>query len=220
MSDTPDPFIDPPAEGSITVSGTGSVAVSPDVADLRLGVAIARPTVDAARAQASTTMAAILAAILRAGVARHDVRTAMLSLQPRYDYRDGTAPTLVGYELSNVVEVTIRDLERVGDVVDGTLKAGATSMDSLSFRVADPAPAEGEARFAAMDVARLRAEVLATAAGLTIIGVRDIVEGAAALPADPRFKSERMLMATDAPTPVEPGTTEIRVTVTVAYRTR
>ena len=181
MSDTPDPIIDPPAGGSIVVSGTGSVSVSPDVADLRLGVAIARPTVDAARAQASTTMEAILAAILGAGVARHDVRTAMLSLQPRYDYRDGTAPTLVGYELSNVVEVTIRDLERVGDVVDGTLKAGATSMDSLSFRVADPAPAEREARVAAMAGARLRAEVLAAAAGLTIIGVRDIVEGAAAL---------------------------------------
>ena len=144
----------------------------------------------------------------------------MLSLQPRYDYRDGTAPILTGYELSNVVEVTVRDLARVGDVVDGTLKAGATSMDSLSFRVADPAPAERAARVAAMDVTRLRAEVLAAAAGLTIFGVRDIVEGAAVLPADPRFKSERMLMAMDAATPVESGTTEIAVTVTVTYRTR
>lgn len=96
MPETPAPTIDRTAEGSILVSGTGSVAVSPDVADLRLGVCIARPTVDAARAQASTTMEAILAAIARTGVASRDIRTAMLSLQTRYDYRDGTAPILTG----------------------------------------------------------------------------------------------------------------------------
>ena len=66
-------------------------------------------------------MGAILAAVEAAGVPRADVRTSMLSVQPRYDYRDGHAPTLTGYELANVVEVTVRDLARLGDVVDGTL---------------------------------------------------------------------------------------------------
>lgn len=205
--------------GSIVVSGTGRVAVVPDVADLRLGVSVTRPTVDAARAEAAATMAAILGAVDGAGVPRRDVRTALLSVQPRYDYRDGKPPTLTGYELANVVEVTVRDLARLGDVVDGTLAAGATSMDSLSFRVDDPAPAEREARILAMAAARARADVLAEAAGLTIDGVTGIVEGVAVPPPGPRMKAERMMMAADVATPVEAGSQEVSVSVTVSYRT-
>lgn len=209
-----------PNEGSIVVTGTGRVALAPDVADLRLGVTVARPTVDAARRDAATTMDAILAAVDAAGVPRRDVRTSLLSVQPRYDYRDGKPPTLTGYELANVVEVTVRDLARLGDVVDGTLGAGATSMDGLSFRVADPAPAEREARVLAMAAARARADVLAEAAGLRILGVSSVVEGGAASPR-PFMKAERMMLAAaDASTPVESGALEVAVSVTVDYRTR
>lgn len=209
-----------PTGGAIVVMGTGTVSVVPDVADLRLGVAVARPTVEAARAEAATVMASILAAVAAAGVASRDVRTTLLSIQPHYDYRDGQAPLLTGYELANTVEVTIRDTATVADVVDGTLRAGATSMDGLSFRVADPAPAEREARIRAVAAARGRADVLAEAAGLTIIGVTDIVEGSAAVPPGPHFKAERMLMAADVSTPVEAGSSDIAVTVTVSYRVR
>lgn len=209
-----------PEEGSIVVSGTGRVAVVPDVADVRLGVSVTRPTVDAARTDAAATMDAILAAVDAADVPRRDVRTTLLSVQPRYDYRDGKPPTLTGYELADVVEVTVRDLARLGDVVDGTLRAGATSMDGLSFRVADPAPAEREARILAMATARARAEVLAEAAGLTITGVSGVVEGVAGPPPGPRMKADRMMLAADAATPVEAGSQEIVVSVTVSYRTR
>jgi uncharacterized protein YggE len=217
----PDPEATRTDSGTIVVSGTGRVSVTPDVADLRLGVSVGRPTVERARADAASTMDAILAAVDAAGVPRRDVRTSMLSIQPRYDYRDGRAPTLTGYELANVVEVTVRDLDRLGDVVDGTLKAGATSMDGLSFRIADPAPAEREARVQAMAAARASADVLAEAAGLEIVGVSDIVEGLADRPPMPFAKGERMaLMAADASTPVEAGSLEVAVSVTVTYRAR
>ncbi len=99
-------------------------------------------------------MASILAAVEAAGVPKKDIRTSLLSVQPRYDYRDGKPPELSGYELANVVEVAVRDLAKLGDVVDGSLRAGATSMDSLSFRLAAPGPAEREARIVAMANAR------------------------------------------------------------------
>jgi uncharacterized protein YggE len=194
--------------------------VEPDVADLRLGVSIARPTVDTARAAAAETMDAILAAVADAGLERRDVRTTLLSVQPRYDYRENRQPALTGYELANMVQVTVRDLARLGDVVDGTLRAGATSMDGLSFRVADPAPAEREARLRAMAAARARADVLAEAAGLAIVGVSDIVEGGVASPPEPLSKAARMMVSEDAPTPVEAGSLEIAVSVTVTYRAR
>lgn len=163
-------------------------------------------------------MAAILEAVDAAGVPRRDVRTTTLSVQPRYDYRDNKPPTLTGYELVNGASVVIRDLARLGEVIDGTLGAGATSMDRLAFRVADPEPAEREARLLAMAMARSRADVLAESAGLAIVGVSDIVEGVASPPPWPRMKAERMMLAADAATPVEAGETEISVTVTVTYR--
>jgi uncharacterized protein YggE len=206
-------------EGSIVVSGNGTVAVQPDVADLRLGVTLSRATVDEARADAASTMKAILASVDAAGVAKKDVRTSLLSVQPRYEYRDNQPPQLSGYELANVVEVTVRDLARLGDVVDGVLKAGATSMDSLTFRLDDPAPAEREARIRAMAAARARADVLAEAAGVAISGVSSVVEDGAGLPPRPFAKAERMMAAADASTPVETGSLEIAVRVTVAYRT-
>lgn len=205
-------------EGSIVVSGTGRVPVQPDVADLRLGVSVSRSTVDEARRDAASTMGAILAAVEAAGVPKKDIRTSLLSVQPRYDYRDGKPPQLSGYELANVVEVTVRDLARLGEVVDGSLKAGATSMDSLTFRLADPAPAEREARILAMAEARSHADVLAEAAGLSITGVSSVAEDGAMSPPRPFAKAERMMMAADASTPVESGSLEIAVRVTVAYR--
>lgn len=205
---------------TIVASGTGRVALAPDLADLRLGVSVSRPTVGTARAEAARLMDAILAAVDAAGVARRDVRTALLSVQPRYDYRDDRPPTLTGYELANVVEVTVRDLARLGDVVDGTLGAGATSMDGLSFRIADPRDAEREARVAAMAQARSRADVLAEAAGLAIDSVAEVVEGVAGVPPGPRPKAERMMMAADVATPLEAGSLEVAVAVTVTYRAR
>jgi uncharacterized protein YggE len=207
------------ALGTIVVSGTGRVAVDPDVADLRLGVAVARSTVEAARAAAAETMTAILAAVAAAGVARRDIRTSLLSVQPRYDYRDGKAPALTGYDLANSVEVTVRDLGTLGAVVDGALTAGATSLDGLTFRVDDPREAERTARTAAVAEARARAEVLAAAGAVTLTTVLAIVEGGPP-PTWPQPKATRMMIAADAGTPVEAGTTEIAVTVTVTFGIR
>jgi uncharacterized protein YggE len=176
--------------------------------------------VEAARDESAATMTAILAALDAVGVARRDVQTSLLSVQPQYDYRDGRAPTLTGYQLANVVAVTIRDIGRVADAIDGALRAGATSLDSMSFRVADASAPERAARLAAMSAARERAEDLAEAAGLTIVGVADIVEDGAGRPPGPLAKAERMTLAADVATPVEAGSLEVIVRVTVTYRTR
>jgi uncharacterized protein len=202
--------------GTIVTSGTGRIAVEPDTAELRLGVATSQPTVGAARAAAADAMTAILAAVTGAGVDRRDVRTSTLSIQPRYEYAEGKPPKLVGYDLANLVLITVRDLAVLGAVIDGALTAGATSLDGLVFRVADPRAAERSARIAAVAEARDRAEVLAEAAGVRIGGVSDILEGGAP-PTWPPPGVARAMLAADAATPVEGGTTEIAVTVTVTF---
>jgi hypothetical protein len=118
-----------------------------------------------------------------------------------------------------VVEILVRDLARLGPVVDGTLRAGATSMDSLTFRVDDPSAAERRARVLAMEQARSRADVLAEVAGIEVKGVADIVEAPIGRPPMPVAKAERLILAADDSMPVEAGSTEISVSVTVTYRT-
>src|SRR6478609_9093957 len=97
---------------TITVPGQGSAVVEPDVASIRLGVNVLAKTAGAARAGAAKSMKAILDAVLNQGVARRDVRTALVSLNPTMDYSDNKGPRITGYQVQNSVSVTLRDLAK------------------------------------------------------------------------------------------------------------
>ena len=203
---------------TITVTGVGRVSIRPDIADLRLGVTITEATVDAARAASAKSLDGVLAKMKALGVAERDLRTSIVSVQPQYDYsRDAAPPRLVGYTFTNLVAATLREIEKVGDAIDGALGAGATNIDQINFRVADQSGAEAAAREAAVADARARAETLAGAAGVVISGVGAIVEGGGPpIPFPPSF--ERMaLAAKDAGTPIEAGMNEVTATVTITY---
>ena len=161
---------------TISVSGSATVATSPDVADVRLGVSLTRETVGDARTAVAAAMTAVLDALRSTGIEPADIRTAALNLDPHYQYDPAGQQSLIGYQATNVVAVTVREMGRIAAVIDGALGAGATSLDSLSFRIADPGPLQAEARRAAVDDARERAETLAQAAGVEIAGVVSIAE--------------------------------------------
>lgn len=211
-----------PPEHTIAVNGTGRIVVSPDIADLRLGVSATKPTVKAARATAAESMTRVLAALKKLGTADRDIQTTVLALQPNYDYANNTnLPRLNGYTLSNGIAVTIRDLDKVGDAIDDALAAGATTLDGVTFRVADPAKAEQQSRAEAMAQAKAKADTLAAAAGVSVTGVASISETAAPTPYPINYAGERAAaLAQDAATPVQPGTNEVIVTVSVAYLIR
>ncbi len=164
-------------EHTIAVSGSGRVFLRPDVADLQVGVSIQKPTVKEARAAAADAMTKVLAALKKAGIADRDLQTGALSLQPVYDYRqtDGP-PRIVGYQFTNIVKATVRDLDILGGAIDDALAAGATSLDGVNFRVDDPKQAEAQARADAMADARAKADALARAAAVSIVGVSSISE--------------------------------------------
>jgi uncharacterized protein YggE len=209
---------EPAPPRTITVSGTGRVAVEPDLADLRLGVTITAATVRDVRALNSTAMADVIRALKGIGIAARDIQTQNLNLSPAYDYSSNTnPPRLTGYTLGNTVAVTLRDIEKVSAAIDGALEAGATSFDSLAFRVADPSSAERQAREAAVADARAKADILANAAGVTITAVAAISESGQPVPFPVFHKEMAMLASRDAATPVETGTNEIAISVVVTY---
>ncbi len=207
----------PASDRTIVVPGLGRLTVEPDVATVRLGVAITRPTASAAREAAAATMTAILEAIAAAGVERRDVRTSLVGLGPITDYSSERAPRVTGYQLTNSVELTVRDLAAAGKVIDAGLGAGASSLDGLEFRLADPAPAEDAARRAAVEDARRRAATLAAAADVTLGLVVGIVEGSRPSPMFERGGIEGMALKAASGTPIEAGTQEVVVSVTVTF---
>ena len=207
-------------EHMISVTGTGRVVISPDVADLRVGVMVSRSTVKAARQAAAESMTKVVAALKKLGIADKDIQTTILSLQPTYDYSNNSnPPKLTGYTLSNSVAVTVRDLDKVGDAIDDSLAAGATTFDGVTFRVDDPAKAEAQAREAAMVQAKSKADTLAKAAGVTLGAVASISETSSPVPYPVYYARDAAVAAPAAgvATPVEAGTNEVTVTVAVSY---
>jgi uncharacterized protein YggE len=211
--------VDPtaPKEHTISVSGTGRVITAPDVADLRLGVQVTRSTVKDARNVAAGQMTKVIAALKKLGIADKDLQTSGLSLQPNYTYPNGGNPRLTGYTLSNGVSVTVRDLNKLGDAIDDGLAAGATTLDGVSFRVDDPAKAQEQARKEAMAQAKAKAQTLASAAGVSISGVASISESSAPVPPIYYGGAQFGAAVKDSATPVQVGTNEVMVTVTVEY---
>ena len=204
---------------TINVSGIGRVKVTPDVADVQLGVTVQGETAKEASDEAARLMEAVIAAVIEAGIPEADIQTTQLNLYPVYDYNDNP-PEIEAWEATNIVTVTVRDVNAVGDVVGAATNAGATNVQGISFRVDDPSEAEAEARSAAVADARAKADQLAADAGVAIVGVRSITESSFN-PPQPIF-FERSVAAgeaafdTAAP-PVLPGQTEVSVTVTMQF---
>jgi uncharacterized protein len=202
---------------TLVVPGTGSVTVEPDIASIRLGVTVVRPTATAAREDAASVMSAVISALAAAGVDRRDLRTALVGLSPVTDYSSERGPQVTGYQLSNAVDIAVRNLPTVGAVIDAGLGAGATSLDTLHFRVADPSTAAAEARGAAVADAHRRAETLAEAAGRSLGAVVGIVEGQPPSGPFPPRPMAAMALKADAETPIEGGTQDIVVSIVVTY---
>jgi uncharacterized protein YggE len=202
---------------TITVSGSGRASTVPDVADVRLGVSVTRKSVAEARTSAAETAASILAALTALGVERADVRTASLVVQPEYDYKEGVQQ-LRGQSVSHQYVVTVRDLDKLGRVIDDGLAAGATTLDGVGFRTADPAPAFAAARVAAFQDARARAGALASEADVALGPVVAIAE-ADPVPGPRPFAigKVRLMAAEAAPTPVEAGESEVVVGLVVVF---
>jgi uncharacterized protein YggE len=200
---------------TVTVSGSGDVSVTPDVADVYVGVQVQKPTVAEAQAAQATAMNAVIASIRKNGVADKDITTTNLSLTPVYDY-SGSVPRLVGQQYSNTVKVTVRDLTKIPAVVDGAVGAGATTIQGISFRLNDPKTVESQARELAMADAKAKAQALTSSAGVSIVGVASISETATQTPV--YYSGGAALdVAKSASTPIQSGTTDVVVDVTVSY---
>lgn len=200
---------------SITVAGVGQVQAKPDIASASLGVQTQAPVARDAQAENSKVMAEVIDAVKALGIEEKDISTHGLSLHPRYD-REGQ--TVDAYVATNNISVIVRDLDQVGEVLDAGFDAGANVAGGVQFSIADPTDSRNQAMQLAVADARDRADVLAKAAGVTIVGVVSVTEESGGYPS-PRPMAGLVLesAAMKFATPIEPGELTISVWVRVVY---
>jgi uncharacterized protein len=214
---SPSAATDQPPEHTLSVSGSGKVTVVPDIATVDLGVSVERPTAKAARQAAAAAMTRVVDAIRRIGIDDKDIATVNVSLGPVYDYPSGSSPRVRGYQLDNTVTVTVRNLDQLGDVLDDGVTAGATTVQGISFDVADRAAAEAQAREAAVKDAKAKADTLANGLGIHISGVASVSEQVSTPIWYGRNFAAAGAVAQDASTPVMPGSTDVTIDVAVSF---
>lgn len=165
------------AEGTtLSVTGNGTVLVESDLAIVTVGVQETSKDVLEAQSTVNEKIAAIKQALLDAGVEESSINTDSINIYANYDYSDNTE-VIVGYTARNSLSVRTTDMDNVGSLIDAAFVAGANTLDNVQFTVQDDTQAREQALTMAVEDARRKADVLASAAGLQVASIESISEG-------------------------------------------
>ena len=205
----------------ICVSGNGKVSAVPDTAILRLGIESQEASVALAQEQANGAMNAVMTVLKDGGIAEKDIQTQYFNIQrvTRWDEKEGRE-VVIGYRVTNMVTAKIRDMNRVGGIIDTVVVAGGdlTRIDSIGFTIDEPSAYYDEARTKAMADAAAKAKQLAEMAGVKLGKPTYIVENTAyPYPIIRQDFYEKVAGAPAMETPISPGEMEISLSVQVAY---
>ncbi len=210
-------------ETTILIEGEAQVTAAPDIAYITAGVIEERPTAREAMAAQATAMRGVFEALRRSRIAERDIQTSGLDLSPRYtsvevekDGRRHHEMRLTGYAASNQLTVRVRDLDRLGAILDSMVAAGGNTLSGVNFAIEDDALLQDAARRAALAEAIRRAGLYAEVGGYRVARIVSITESSAVVP----VPMARMRMAMDsemATTPVAGGELTIRARVSVQF---
>lgn len=212
-----------PANGGIApgviTTGDGTTKVRPDIAILSVGATVQAATAEEAQTRVAERVAKILAAAKALGVAEKDTKTAGYSISPQYSYRSGgeQAPRIVGYQAVQTITLTLRKIEDAGKALDALVRNEGATNAGIVFTLADPKPAQAEARRLAIEDAKAKAEAMARAAGIQLGKVVSITDQSVS----PSYRGLEKLAGTQpvpAPdTQIPVGDLEIVVNVQVQF---
>lgn len=200
----------------LSVSAHAEASRAPDVASLSTGVVTQAADANAALKANSAQMAKVVATIRAAGVAERDVQTSGISIQPQYRYAENQPPVITGYQASNTVNIKVRDIGKLGEVLDALVASGANQVNGPNFEIDQPEAVYDEARQAALKQAQARAAMYAQSLGLRVRRIVSISEGGGFQPPMPMMKA----MAMDArmeSAPVAPGETTLGANLDVVF---
>ena len=206
-----------PPQRTINVSGTGQVTIKPDIAYINIGVHTENASASDAVVQNNTNAQAVIDALKAAGVAADDLQTTNFNIYPNNVTGPDGKTTSTTYVVDNTVYVKVRDLSKLGAILDASVKAGANNVNSIQFDLVDKSKALSDARAAAVKNAQTEAQELASAAGVTLGDIQNINYNENT--PSPIFyaKGAAAGMAVDSSVPVSAGTLDISVNVSITY---
>ena len=202
----------------IRVTGEGKAAAPPDMATINAGVTSEAPTAREALDANNEAMRRLLEFVTDRGIAAKDVQTSNFSLSPVYehDQPQRSEPKVRAYRVQNSVEVRVRNLDALGELLDGLVSSGSNQIHGVGFDVANPQRLLDKARRDAIRNAKARAKVFAEAAGVEVGSVIQISEQTAEPPRPMQMGMEMRAMAADVP--IATGEQEFNVRVNVTYK--
>jgi uncharacterized protein YggE len=207
-----------PSDGTLlSISAQAEARRVPDVATLSAGVVTQAADANAAMRANATQMDKVIAAIKAAGIAERDIRTSGISLNPQYKYVENQSPTITGYQASNTVDLKVRDVARLGKVLDALVASGANQVNGPNFEIDQPEPVYDQARRDALQKAQARAEMYAKALGLKVRRIVSISEGGGYRPPMPMPMMAMARAKNESDTSVAPGETTLTANLDVVF---
>jgi len=211
-----------PERRTITVTGHGEVTVAPDRAALSVAVETTAPGAAEAAKDNGRRSTAVSAALQQLTGKDDTLTTTGYALEPRYDYPkrgEASEPRIVGYVARNQVTVETRRIDGVGELIDAAIRAGANRVESVQFTLSDRTEALRRALQQGGSQARVQADSIAKALGVTLKGVVSATTAAPPI-VQPRYMARAMAAAEAAPAPpppIEPGEVTVAATLVVTY---
>jgi uncharacterized protein len=203
----------------LTANGTGSVSVAPDIAIVSIGVVSQAATASEALGANNGDVAKVIETIQATGVKDADIGTSGFSVSPIYESKplrtmenQDEPPRITGYQVSNEVRVTIRDIANSGAVLDKVVSAGANQIGSIQFDISDRQKPADEALGQAIADAKRQAELMADAAGVRLVRILDINASSGV----PVFARAEMRVAA-APVPIMPGESQVTANANISW---
>jgi uncharacterized protein YggE len=201
----------------LNISAQGEVKRIPDIATMSTGVVTRAADANAAMRANAEQMAKVVAAIKAAGIADKDVQTSGINLNPTYQYRDNQPPTITGYEAHNTVNIVVRDIAKLGKILDTLAAVGANQINGPSFDVDKKDEALDEARRKAIANAQARADMYAKTLGMKVRRIVSISEGGQFAPPIPMARGMVAMAKDAAETSVSPGENTLSVNLDVVF---
>jgi uncharacterized protein YggE len=209
-------FAQQPTLSSIRVTGDARVTAKPDRVQIDVGVVTHAATSQEAATRNARDVDAVLAAVRKAAGPTAVLKTISYTLNPNYKYHAGSEPTIDGYVASNVVQVQLDDLGKIGGAIDAATQAGANQVQGIEFTLRDQDAVRAEALREAAQRARAEADVLAAALGLKVLRVLTVEENSPRITPVRMFSRAAAATAAATPTPVEAGTLDVTANVTLS----
>lgn len=210
---------DQPTKRTINVTGDGTVTAAPDIAYITLGVITEDKDAGTAQKDNASAMSKVVTVLKASGIKSEDIKTTNFSIYPKYDYNKANGVSnIIGYTCSNNVQVTIRDITKVGPIIDAASDSGVNMTSNISFGLSNPEKYYNDALKKAVQTAKGKAETMASIYGVTLKTPVTITENGGYNPVYPIYAMKADSAAGAAPsTPVEAGTMDIKASVSMVY---